>query len=154
MTRRVLFSILVLGLLVAPVSAILAQDMMTMGPVGASEHPTLGYILTDARGVTVYFWQGDTAGAETSNCYDACAGAWPPFLVDELETMEMEMMGMMPMGFGAIVRNDMTYQLTYNGWPLYYFVRDTAPGDANGEGSMGFGARWSVVTLDPTMMGM
>lgn len=152
MTRRILFSILVLGLLAAPVSAILAQDMMTMGPAGASEHPTYGYILTDAKGVTVYTWQGDTMGAETSNCNEACAGAWPPFLVDEMAAMEM--MGMMPMGFGAIVRNDMTYQLTYNGWPLYYFVRDTAPGDAIGHDSMGFGARWSVVTLDPMMMGM
>jgi predicted lipoprotein with Yx(FWY)xxD motif len=149
MARRIVVSILALGLLIAPVSA-LGQEMV-MGPVGYVEHPTYGTILTDNAGLTLYTWASDTQGAGTSACYEACAGAWPPAVVDELTAGTM--MTMMPMGLGAIVRTDGTYQLTHNGWPLYYFVRDVAVGDANGEGSMGFGGRWSVVPVDP-MMGM
>ena len=151
MARRLAISILALGLLIAPISAVVAQEMM-MGPVGYVEHMTLGTILTDATGKTLYTWAADTQGANTSACYDACAGAWPPALVDE--AMGMQLMSMMHMGLGAITRTDGTYQLTHDGWPLYYFVRDMATGDAMGQDSNGFGARWSVIAVDPSMMMM
>ena len=34
-------------------------------------------------------------------------------------------------------------QVTYNGWPLYYYVKDKAPGDTTGQG---VGGNWFVVT--------
>jgi predicted lipoprotein with Yx(FWY)xxD motif len=34
----------------------------------------------------------------------------------------------------TITRDDGTTQVTYNGWPLYTFSGDTAPGDTNGAG--------------------
>jgi hypothetical protein len=37
-------------------------------------------------------------------------------------------------------------QVTYNGHPLYYFEGDSAPGQTNGEGLMGFGAEWNLVS--------
>jgi predicted lipoprotein with Yx(FWY)xxD motif len=43
------------------------------------------------------------------------------------------------------MRTDGTVQVTVNGWPMYLFVRDTAPGEANGQGSTGFGGLWQVV---------
>ncbi len=36
-------------------------------------------------------------------------------------------------------------QVTYNGWPLYWFEKDASAGDALGEG---LGGNWSTVTTD------
>jgi predicted lipoprotein with Yx(FWY)xxD motif len=44
---------------------------------------------------------------------------------------------------GTITRDDGAMQVTYNGWPLYYFADDTAPGDANGQG---LGDVWFLVS--------
>jgi predicted lipoprotein with Yx(FWY)xxD motif len=46
---------------------------------------------------------------------------------------------------GTTKRQDGTTQVTYAGHPLYYFVADSAPGMANGQGIVAFGARWEVV---------
>jgi predicted lipoprotein with Yx(FWY)xxD motif len=120
---------------------------MGMSLFSITDHPTLGQIVTDSNGMTLYTWAGDTSGA--SRCNDTCATAWPPYLVDE----DMAMNLMDPsMRLGAIERDDDTYQVTVDGWPLYYFSRDTAPGDATGEGLNAFGARWSVIMVDPSMM--
>jgi predicted lipoprotein with Yx(FWY)xxD motif len=132
-----------------PVSSAVAQET-TIVVVGYVQHPDLGTFLTDTAGITLYTWVGDTQSAGTSNCYEACAAAWPPMLVDApIGTALMN--NRAPSSFSAIIRTDMTYQLTYEGWPLYSFVRDMVPGDVNGEGSMGFGGRWSIVPLHPTV---
>ena len=148
--RRLLPAALGLVALSIPVVAF-AQDMM-MGPLGTRDVAPHGSIYTDSAGLTVYSWQGDTRGDGMSRCYEACATAWPPVLVgmdmmmSMMPGMSMEQM-MMPMmeGHGVLLRTDGTYQATYNGWPMYLFVRDTAPGEVNGHGSNGFGARWEVV---------
>ena len=36
--------------------------------------------------------------------------------------------------WGRITRSDGTTQASYNGWPLYYWVKDSAPGDTTGQG--------------------
>ena len=46
---------------------------------------------------------------------------------------------------GTITRQNGTKQVTYNGHPLYYFIADSGPGMASGEGIDAFGARWEVV---------
>lgn len=124
-----------------------------MGLFSVTDHPALGQIVTDPNGMTLYTWAGDTPG--TSSCSGACATTWPPYLVDENMAMNLMDPSLMDpsMRVGTIERDDGTYQVAIDGWPLYYFSRDTAPGDANGEGSNGFGARWSVITVD-AMMGM
>ena len=43
-------------------------------------NPDWGMVLTDSSGWSLYTWDGDGEGV--SNCYDACAEAWPPFTVD------------------------------------------------------------------------
>ena len=47
---------------------------------------------------------------------------------------------------GTITRSDGTKQVTYDGHPLYYFVGDSGPGTATGQGSDGFGAKWWLVS--------
>lgn len=47
---------------------------------------------------------------------------------------------------GTLTRDDGTTQVTYNGWPLYFFAADTAPGDTNGQGIDEFGGLWFLVS--------
>ena len=44
---------------------------------------------------------------------------------------------------GTITRDDGSTQVTYNGWPLYYFHEDAAAGDTNGQG---LGGVWFLVS--------
>src|SRR6202042_1288036 len=46
---------------------------------------------------------------------------------------------------GTITRSDGTKQVTYDGHPLYYFAGDSGAGQANGQGSDNFGAKWWLV---------
>ena len=46
---------------------------------------------------------------------------------------------------GTTTRSDGTKQITYNGHPLYFFVKDGDAGDAYGEGVKAFGADWYVL---------
>jgi predicted lipoprotein with Yx(FWY)xxD motif len=145
-------ALLTIAFLAVPVSRALAQAG-TIIVAGYVAHPELGTLLTDTAGITLYTWEGDTQGTGTSNCYDACAAAWPPMLVDAPIAMAL-MNNESPTAIGVMARTDMTYQLTYEAWPLYSFVRDSAPGDVNGDGSTGFGGRWSIVPLYLTRLGI
>jgi predicted lipoprotein with Yx(FWY)xxD motif len=105
--------------------------------VQVRQQPALGPILVDERGWTLYAFDRDQPGV--SNCYEACAVTWPPLLTD-VEPWGTEAVAA---GLGWTTRNDGTTQITYNGWPLYYFARDTMPSDVNGQG---VGGIWWAVT--------
>lgn len=94
------------------------------GTVGLAfaEHEELGSILVDGDGMTLYIFENDEPG--TSNCFDQCAENWPPLLADEVQG---------PEGLTLIDR-DGEQQVAHDERPLYYFVGDEEPGDANGEG--------------------
>lgn len=100
-----------------------------------------GPSLADPDGWTLYTWDGDEPGK--SNCYDACSMVRPPYITDTDPVAPGSLAGVL----GMIERMDGTWQVTFDGWPLYYYMGDVQPGDANGEGSMGFDARWYLVTL-------
>jgi predicted lipoprotein with Yx(FWY)xxD motif len=87
----------------------------------------LGNILVDGSGNTLYLFLPDDQGAST--CYDACESNWPP-LVGDVSAGD----GVDGALLGTAARDDGSAQVTYNGWPLYYFANDAAPGDVNGEG--------------------
>jgi predicted lipoprotein with Yx(FWY)xxD motif len=46
---------------------------------------------------------------------------------------------------GTFVRKDGTTQVTYNGWPLYYYYEDGKPGDILGDDIESFGDDWYLV---------
>lgn len=109
----------------------------------AAFQTTLGTALVDDRGRTLYMWEADAGGK--SVCYGRCATVWPPALA----------IGPAVAAGGArssllkvTHRTDGTAMLAYNGFPLYGFFRDAAPGDTKGEGVNGFGALWWAVTPD------
>ena len=87
----------------------------------------LGDILTDGEGNTLYLFVPDDAG--TSVCNGPCSSVWPP-----LEGEPTAGDGADAALLGTAARDDGTTQATYNGWPLYNFSGDTAPGDSNGQG--------------------
>ena len=96
--------------------------------------------LTDGSGRAVYLWAKDTSGM--SACTGACAGAWPPVTTTGTATAS----GSAKVSdLGTITRTDGTKQVTYDGHPLYYFVGDSGPGMATGQGSDNFGAKWWLV---------
>jgi predicted lipoprotein with Yx(FWY)xxD motif len=87
----------------------------------------LGEVIVDDEGLTMYLFMPDAQG-DTSVCNDDCAAAWPP----QVEIAEVGE-GLDASLVGTITRDDGTVQGTYNGWPLYYFSGDSAPGDVNGQ---------------------
>jgi predicted lipoprotein with Yx(FWY)xxD motif len=98
----------------------------------------LGSFLVDAKGMTLYLYTKDTPN--TSACYDKCATSWPPLLTsgDPIANEGVDA-GML----GTTTRTDGSLQVTYNGWPLYYFAKDAAPGDTTGQD---VGSVWYVVS--------
>ena len=111
------------------------QDNAT---VTTSEHPQLGTILTDASGRTLYLFTVDER--DKSDCLGGCALAWPPLLTVGDPTADEGIAGER---LSSVTRDDGSVQVTYNGWPLYYFAPDRGPGDARGQNS---GDLWYVVS--------
>lgn len=108
--------------------------------VSVSEVGTYGSALVDAQGRTLYLFTNDTQDSGASACTGDCLAEWPPLLTDG-EPVAGE--GVNASLLGTITRDDGTTQVTYNGWPLYYFADDTAAGDALGQG---MGSVWFLVS--------
>lgn len=98
----------------------------------------LGSVLVDANGRTLYLYTPDTGG--TSTCYGQCATTWPPLTTGGAPVAGS---GVDASLLGTTTRTDGSVQVTYAGHPLYYFARDSAAGQTNGEG---FGGIWYAVT--------
>ncbi|NLE71392.1 MAG: hypothetical protein GX609_04755 [Actinomycetales bacterium] len=90
----------------------------------------LGEVLVGPAGMTLYLYDPDAQGAST--CYDQCAQAWPPLLADDGAPAAGD--GVDAALLGTTERTDGGLQVTYDGWPLYYWAQDDAPGDATGQG--------------------
>lgn len=109
-----------------------------------SDNSALGLILTDGSGNTLYSLMTDDQGPST--CYDDCAASWPAFLAKgELEVSGNDNDPTDAALLGTTDRDDGGVQVTYNGWPLYHFAGDEAPGDTNGQG---VGEVWFVMSPD------
>jgi predicted lipoprotein with Yx(FWY)xxD motif len=102
---------------------------------------SLGAILTDKAGRSLYLFEKDAGGK--SACSGACAQGWPPLLTTGTP---MAAAGASVSLLGTVKRTDGSVQVTYAGHPLYYFVQDTKPGDTAGEGSQAFGGGWDLVS--------
>jgi predicted lipoprotein with Yx(FWY)xxD motif len=108
--------------------------------VSAAESPELGSVLVNSEGLTVYSFAKDSG--TMSSCYGACAEAWPPVLTEGAPTSGE---GASSSQLGTTKRKDGTTQVTYAGHPLYTFVEDKSPGEANGNGVSAFGAEWNAL---------
>jgi len=109
--------------------------------IGVETSGSLGKILVDSQGRTIYLFEKDTGA--TSTCSGECAVDWPPVTAKGKPTVGK---GLTASKVGTTKRSDGSRQVTYNGHPLYLFEDDHNPGDVNGQGVDAFGAVWYVVS--------
>lgn len=102
---------------------------------------SLGSILVNSNGHTLYLFKADSG--TSSACTGACATAWPPLVAKGTPTGGS---GLTASKLGTITRSDGTQQVTYNGHPLYLFIKDKTPGQTTGQGVTAFGAAWFALT--------
>lgn len=107
------------------------------GVVSLGNVQKLGMVLVDSNGMTLYDFHKDKG--TTSSCYGPCAEGWPPMLTEGEPTVGN---GASSSKLGTTERKDGTTQVTYAGHPLYTFVEDKKPGEANGNDVSAFGAQW------------
>jgi predicted lipoprotein with Yx(FWY)xxD motif len=141
-------SVLVLAALV--VAASLAVGL---GAASAANHASgsaatvgtatssLGRILVDSQGRTLYLFEADKAGR--SVCNGACAQYWPPLLTKSKPVAKGAVKKSL---LGVTRRRNGTMQVTYAGHPLYRFVQDTKPGQTSGQGLNLSGGEWYVLS--------
>ncbi len=140
------------GLLIAIILACLAftafgQEDTDTNTIALGEGEA-GRFLTDSEGFSLYLFLNDTDGA--SVCYDGCAALWPPLLVEDgAESTVGE--GLDAGLLGTTERTDGTLQVTYNGWPLYYYAADMEAGQTTGQA---VGGNWWLVSAAGTALGM
>ncbi|MCF8363603.1 MAG: fasciclin domain-containing protein [Prolixibacteraceae bacterium] len=103
-----------------------------------------GDILTDYKGNSLYFFTKD-AQADASACIGNCLDNWPVFDNGNLYLPE----GLARADFNRFERADGEMQVTYKGWPLYFFANDQNPGDINGEDVIN---SWYLAKPDYTVM--
>jgi predicted lipoprotein with Yx(FWY)xxD motif len=111
--------------------------------IDVADNDSLGSILTDSSGNTVYLFEKDEAGG--SACTGECASVWSPVTTDGAPDAGK---GADASQLGTIKRDDGSEQVTYAGHPLYLYQGDTQPGDTNGNGLDQFGAEWYALTPD------
>ena len=90
------------------------------------------------NGFTLYAFTKDTQG-KASVCTGGCQSTWPAVLA---ATAPVAGAGVDSSKLSVITRADGTLQAAYNGWPLYYYAKDTKAGDTAGQK---VGGVWFVV---------
>jgi|SRR5689334_19249709 predicted lipoprotein with Yx(FWY)xxD motif len=126
--------------IVALVAARQATAARSSGAAVRVSTSSLGRMLVDSRGRTLYLFEKDRSGR--SACSGACASFWPPLLTKGKPRAGA---GVKASLLGTIRRAGGARQVTYGGHPLYTFMLDRKPGQTSGEGLDDFGAHWYAV---------
>ena len=115
------------------------SGMGTSGTVTLTIKKTaIGDVLADAKGDTLYWYAKDMKGGP-STCTGSCLAAWPAVTGKPAAAMGVTFAGKL----GSVTTTNGTVQATYNGYPLYRYAEDMAPGQTSGNGA---GGVWHVVT--------
>lgn len=115
-----------------------SSAVATTAQISTAALATLGQVLVDGRGMTLYVYTKDAPGQGISNCTGSCAQLWPPLLTAGTPTASTGVSG----ALGAIGRGGGVRQATIDGRPLYTYSGDAKPGQANGQG---VGGTWYAV---------
>ncbi|NKX55252.1 COG4315 family predicted lipoprotein [Arthrobacter mobilis] len=133
----------------APPTPSVPQTPLAPEPQGGAElkvaDSDLGEIVVDSRGMTVYYFTKDVKDSGKSNCTGECIAAWPPVLT-ESDNPKVEGI---TATIGTITTPEGRKQITIDGMPIYYWVKDKAPGDTTGQGVNDV---WYVVAPDGEMV--
>ena len=135
-------------------TAVLATVLLgiALASAGGAEAPAVGghaelvttqvrgtTVLTNRKGFTLYWFALD--GPSKSRCYGGCAAYWPPVI--GVPTAGPGVVGRL----GTTKRSDGTIQATYDSHPLYTYLGDSAPGQANGNGLDLNGGLWHEMAI-------
>jgi predicted lipoprotein with Yx(FWY)xxD motif len=120
--------------------ALAATDSQTGTRVSAASS-SLGRIIVDGRGRTLYLFEKDKR--DHSACSGACAMYWPPVITHGTPNAGR---GVKTSLLGTIRRANGARQVTYAGHPLYRYLLDTKSGQTNGEGLQDFGGSWDALS--------
>ena len=118
----------------APIPRIVPIAAAPVVAMRARAVPRFGTLVVDARGLTLYRSDRDSARPPVSRCTGRCLASWRPALV---RTADVTVLGIDQRLVGSIPRAGGTRQLTLAGWPLYTFVPDR-PGQVKGVCKKGF----------------
>ncbi len=106
-----------------------------------------GDYIADGAGRALYMFAADTQGTSDTEAVSACTGEcvslWFPFRTQGATNVGAGVAGDM---VGTHQRHDGTIQVTYNGWPLYFFAPDDDPGETTGHDYENFRAEWYLLT--------
>lgn len=105
-----------------------------------TRHTSLGTVLVDAQGRTLYLFKNDTGTAST--CYGGCASIWPALTVKGKPAAGS---GVQAAKLGTSRRTGGGTEVTYAGHPLYTYAGDAKPGDVTGQGLDQFGGEWDAL---------
>ncbi len=106
-----------------------------------SANSTLGRILVDSHGRTLYLFAKDKNGK--SACSGACAAYWPPLIASG---KPHAISGAKASLLGTTRRSDGRLQVTYRHHPLYRYAGDSGTGQTNGQGLNESGGVWWVLS--------
>jgi predicted lipoprotein with Yx(FWY)xxD motif len=120
-------------LAIATLSAALLGGCASMSP--SAPVAVNGGILTGSNGMTLYTFDKDATGSGKSVCNGQCATNWPPLMAAETDKASGD--------YSIITRDDGKKQWALKGKPLYFWIKDTKPGDATGNGVQN---AWRTVT--------
>ncbi len=124
-----------LGTTVLAVVTMLSSPAYAAGAtVDVATCANFGTVLTDASGFALYTLPSDQNGMST--CTGACVSVWPALNVPAGTTPTAG--AGVPGTVASVLQTNGTYQVTYNGSPLYTFVGDTTPGEVTGNNVGGF----------------
>jgi predicted lipoprotein with Yx(FWY)xxD motif len=112
----------------------------TSGLVIGTRSTSLGTVLVNAQGKTLYWFAIDTS--TKSNCTGVCASYWPP----AIGTPTAASGAKLTMTLGTIKRAGGQLQATYDGHPLYTYAGDTSAGQTSGNGKNLSGGLWWAMT--------
>lgn len=122
----------------------IAQDTMTIEVAESSE---FGQYLTDAEGRPFHRFTADTQALGDRQAQISCTSE------DCLESWLLVTTSGDPQageGVDAALLGTTDYDnqqvVTYNGWPLYYFVRDQGAEEPQGNGIESFGGEWFLLS--------
>jgi predicted lipoprotein with Yx(FWY)xxD motif len=86
-------------------------------------------VLTGPNGMTLYTFDPDPQGGGKSVCIGPCATNWPPLMATDTDKASGD--------YTVLTRDDGKKQWAVKGKPLYYWAKDSKPGDKTGEGVLG-----------------
>jgi len=131
-------------LLAGTTALVLAGVAIAKGPPAQLKvHTTsVGKILVNRAGFTVYEFTRDRGKHNSCILINNCPSAWPALTTSR---QPLAGAGVNRKLLGTITLAGGVKQVTYAGHPLYTFVDDHNPGEANGNGSTAFGGEWNAL---------